>query len=362
MKRVFLDSSHWTYSRRNTDWKLKQKMADILGAYGVQIPHGLLWNVVCFIFPMVIRCMPSAIKNRVQNLYSAIRARLIERMHPDLFVTQGPNPPLPKNCKVLWELYFLYDESDVRQVMVNRRGGTSFWVKQIERYASNVDFLAVRGQLSVRQLKDTYPEYSSKVLNLGFVKEEYDIMSPADVATKQIAANSVIEILFVGREARRKGLDLVLKTCLNVRAMGLVNFRLTIVSDLRDGNIEIPKCNWIVHYDELSHDQVLRLMKLAHIFIMPSRQESYGLVYHEAMASGCVVFVRNGEPQLEFIEYGKAGCVADWENMAKLQEDLITVVQNPELRKQLALNGLARYVERYSQHIVRNAWIKVIGS
>lgn len=355
MKRIFVDTPTWFYSRRNTDWVLKQNLAKGLAEFGVVLRPGVWWNVVYNLLYVGQRLPLGPISRWIKRIAPGVRARLVEHYHPDVFITQGEDPPIPTRCKIIWETYFLTDGTNTEF----KRGGKAHWIRQMEAYGSQVSIIAVRGMASVELVKSMYPEYADKVRNLLFIKPEYDIVSEDFVREKQ-STDGTVRLLFVGREAYRKGLDAVLAACETLYASGVLNFHLTIVSNLHNCSIEIPNVAWLTHYRELPHVEVMKLMREAQIFIMPSRSESYGLVYHEAMANGCVTFVRNGEPQREFVDYGRAGVCVSSNDIKGIFEEVSRCISDKMLRISLALSGLVLYQEKFCQFAITRAWREAI--
>ena len=81
-------------------------------------------------------------------------------------------------------------------------------------------------------------------------------------------------------------------------------------------------------------------MKDADVFIMLSSPETYGLVYLEAMANGCVTVASRGEGFDGIIESGKNGFL---ENPASVEDAarVLTAVHDlsDEQRREVILNG-----------------------
>ena len=172
-----------------------------------------------------------------------------------------------------------------------------------------------------------------------------------------------LNITFVGREARRKGLPELIVAIEKLRYdIGIGNFVLNVVSNFNDGTVDLPKEDWINYHGELPHDDVLRLLRRTHVFVMPSRFESYGLVYLEAMAAGCVVVARDGEPQREFMDYGKAGLNVDCSDIDKMCEVISLMLRNTDLRCKVAKAALARYKTVYSQECILKVWKAVLNA
>ena len=126
----------------------------------------------------------------------------------------------------------------------------------------------------------------------------------ADVLAKH-GRDEFIEILFVGREGRRKGLDIVAEAISMLEPALLPRIKLTIVAEnVSKAQFNTVACSMFPHLD---HAAVLEKMRLAHIYLMPSRFKIFGLVFIEAMAAGYAVIAPNWEVQREITDYGAAG-------------------------------------------------------
>ena len=357
---IILDTPRRFYSPRNTDWQLKRLLVKELAAEGIAFPRGIAYSLV-FNFDLIFaRFVPARWRIGWQARFSRIRAWLLELERPDIVISQGPYPACRPGYKTIWETYFLPPQrGDAAERGTFVRGGGDLWIRQMETFGAKVARIGVRGSASVNLLKAMYPEYADKVVDLPFITEEFDIAAEDEVVAKQ-AVKGPVEVLFVGREARRKGLDITLEAFKRLRAEGVTNFHFTIVSALRDGAIDIPKEDWVSHIPELPHAEVMKLFRRSHVFIMPSRFESYGLAYQEAMASGCVAVVRDEDPQREFVDDGRAGvCVDEW-SPEDIKEKVKPLMQDAALRERLAIAGVRRYREMFSLEVRREKWLNCI--
>ena len=268
---------------------------------------------------------------------------------------------MPANARVIWETYFL-DPQLGEQDFGKRfeRGCDDYWMRCMDKYGKKVFKIGVRGNRSVALVKQYFPELSNKVIDLGFVHEEYDVVADASVVEKQ-KTEDCVTILFIGRQARLKGIECLLRALRLIRNEGVVNFKLRVVSTFRDGIVNLPlEDGWIEHVKEVGHAEALKMFRDAQIFAMPTMRDSYGLVFHEALANGCVTCVPRREPQMEFVDYGKAGVVLNPFSDREMADSLKELILNKELRIRLALAGKSLYLEKFSQKIIRERWNSVI--
>lgn len=89
------------------------------------------------------------------------------------------------------------------------------------------------------------------------------------------------------------------------------------------------------------------MLRQADIFVLPSYQEGLSQIAGEAMASGCcVVSTRCGGPE-EFVLDGETGLLADLD-ADSLADALLRAIDDADLRRRLAENGVALIRERYT--------------
>lgn len=102
-------------------------------------------------------------------------------------------------------------------------------------------------------------------------------------------------------------------------------------------------------------------MRAAHVFVMPSRRESFGFVYLEAMAAGCAVIGAPWESQREIFNEGVAGINCQPDANA-VSEAMHLLIENETRRQDLAIAGHQRYLDRYTPEASALAYRKAIMS
>jgi glycosyltransferase involved in cell wall biosynthesis len=203
---------------------------------------------------------------------------------------------------------------------------------------------------NARDLFDAqFPGHLHKIRVLPFVLPQ---ISPIDAHALQDKHRAgAIHILFVGREARRKGLDLLLQAYEELRTATATPLSLTIVSSLADGPVSIPARPDIRWLKSLDYSGVQQQMAQAQVFAMPSREESYGLVYLEAMAAGAACLGPDREPQRSIIGDGVCGLLCEV-SISGVRMALDRLVHDTELRLRLAVNGRKAYEASFSRQNV----------
>lgn len=130
--------------------------------------------------------------------------------------------------------------------------------------------------------------------------------------------HSPIKVLTCAHFKKRKNIDKVIKAC-----KGLECFELTVIGDGKERK-KLEKIDKnVIFTGRLPHNEVLAKMRNSDIFVLPSVGETFGMVYLEAMASGCITVCTKGD--------GIDGIIKDREN-GFLTEP------NPESIKETLLN------------------------
>lgn len=168
-----------------------------------------------------------------------------------------------------------------------------------------------------------------------------------------------VNILFIGRLERRKGIDILLNAAVSIcREYENVRFLLA-------GNHTIPLKNnktakelfqssyteldnKVKFLGEVNEETKNQLLQECDIFVVPSRYESFGLVLLEAMQLGKPIVGTRVGGMKEIINNDNIGLLVEPENAEELVNALTTLINSPELRISLGSNGKARFNDQYS--------------
>lgn len=101
--------------------------------------------------------------------------------------------------------------------------------------------------------------------------------------------------------------------------------------------LDISEC---VHFTgRLSNKDTLAEMAAAEIFIMPSYPEGLGIVYLEAMASGCVVIGTQGEGISGVVSHGESGFLVPRDDIDTIVQWVDRCFRDPPLMQRVACAG-----------------------
>lgn len=170
-------------------------------------------------------------------------------------------------------------------------------------------------------------------------------------------------ILFVGRDFYRKGGSTLIKAFRKVR-LKIKDAKLIIAGSeprveapnriktlydffgLKENDPKILQEEGIVVKGNLPHNELADLFKEASIFVMPSIQENFGLVYLEAMSYKIPCIGTRVDAIPEIIEEGITGCLVEPNNHEELADKIIMLMEDENLMKNMGANGRKR-VEKY---------------
>lgn len=95
-------------------------------------------------------------------------------------------------------------------------------------------------------------------------------------------------------------------------------------------------------------ENLRRYYSRADIYVMPSRQEGFGLVFLEAMACGKPVIAGNFGGAMEIIQDGRTGFLVDPGNPEQLADRLVRLLDDERLREKMGAAGRQVVEERYT--------------
>lgn len=196
--------------------------------------------------------------------------------------------------------------------------------------------LVCRSYIVEKKLLKLYPEFLGKTVVLPYGIDEKLIIK------KNPQFGEKIKVLTCGNFIKRKNIDKVIEALKDEK-----DVELTCVGG---GNLlnKMKRLNKTVRFTgKLSNDKVLSLMRQSDIFILPSVDETLGIVYLEAMASGCITVGTINEGIDGIIKNGENGFLI--EPTVQDIKDVIYKIKNldkNELNKisQICYNSIKRYV------------------
>jgi glycosyltransferase involved in cell wall biosynthesis len=92
---------------------------------------------------------------------------------------------------------------------------------------------------------------------------------------------------------------------------------------------------------------VAEIMACADLLILPSQNESFGLVALEAMASGCPVIASNAGGLPEVVDDGETGFLAPVGDVEAMADGAIHILRDPETWRRFSAAAVRSASERY---------------
>jgi phosphatidylinositol alpha-mannosyltransferase len=167
-----------------------------------------------------------------------------------------------------------------------------------------------------------------------------------------------LDVLFVGRLEKRKGLEYLLRAWPAVHA-AVPNARLLVVGGgrrLKGYQRWVRARGWSeVHFiGHVSAEELVRYYQTSDVFCAPSTgQESFGIVLLEAMAAGRAIVASRIPGYAEVVEDGAEALLVEPKSREALATALVRLLGDAELRRNLG--------ERGRQKAARYDWSHVAG-
>ncbi len=229
------------------------------------------------------------------------------------------------------------------------RRRTRRFVRQIERsYFQTVDATICTSANTKRRVQ-ALADVPSLVAYPGG-RTEGAALTQRDVQNR--AHGNPLQILFVGTVSPRKETLTLVKAlngvegAWNADIVGNLDAHPDYVDRVRSQIKRSGLSERITVRGPVSNDLLTRLLRRSHVLAVPSRYESFGMVYLEAMEYGVVPIASAVGGASEYIDDGRTGFLVDPGNSGQIQTILNLVQRN---RKTLASLG-GRALKRTEAH------------
>lgn len=164
-----------------------------------------------------------------------------------------------------------------------------------------------------------------------------------------------VEVLFIGRFEYRKGIDLLLAAIPQVlKTYENVIFKL--IGNDEDKSYEKPfrdqypleVTSKVIFCGLMNTEDTKRAYTNCDIFVAPSRYESFGLIYIEAMSYGKPVIGLKAGGAMDIIADNQNGLLAEPEDVSSLVLQLSRLIENHTLRKELGTDARKTVEDKFS--------------
>ncbi len=176
--------------------------------------------------------------------------------------------------------------------------------------------------------------------------------------------NDCINLLFISRLCAQKGVEPLIKSCGELKKLGVENFKLTVVGD---GPLKEKMFSLVNEYDISSKVEFLGWKKLeelpdiyrsADVFLLPSVMEGMPSVVLQAMACGLPVIGSKVEGFSEVLEDGINGFCIEYGDHKAIAHAIAKLATDSNLRQKMAQNSLKKS-ESFSWKKIAENYFKI---
>lgn len=253
-----------------------------------------------------------------------------------------------------------------------------FLLEQYDKKSTLVSFCGIENlsKTYLRRRKIAQSEYyknASGIFTMGKWLADY-IIAHEDVSPSKVHAvggginvdsekidyseKTGNKILFVGRDFKRKGGDLVLEAFYILKRIK-PEAELYIAGP-KHNPIPKDKCKeGIFFMGEQNKEQVASLYNKCDVFCMPSRFEAYGLVFAEALTFGLPCIARNMFSMKEMITDGINGYLVESDDIHILAQKMLQALEN-QMMQQHVRQQRELYIREYSWETVTKRIVEVM--
>lgn len=255
-----------------------------------------------------------------------------EKYHPDIIVCDMLNPSIfiasligkTLGSRVVASLH----NSDI--LFLSKRSNFMRY-SQIDRHVHKIIFRSKKIADGFLALYDGYKN-EDDWFTLPFGIEKTEIIDRDKLELKIKGARRTI--LVAASLKKLKKIDVLIDAF--ARVENRQGYMLRIVGDgpertaLQNSVDDLGISNCVRFEGELTRDEVLKHMEESNIFAMVSSPETFGLVYVEAMAKGCVTIGSKGEGIDGVIVHGKNGFLCEPDDVESLRRILVQAISLSE--------------------------------
>ncbi|MBE6550988.1 MAG: glycosyltransferase family 4 protein [Ruminococcaceae bacterium] len=302
------------------------------------------------IFKSIPHALPS--KAQIQRVCRDICEYLKKRsFEPELIISHWSCPTI----QLLSELNKMY--SCRKSIVIHETQYLTVMKEKWQNELKSIDVFGCRSSSLSKKIAETLGLKKYPFVCASGVPEDY--LETVELDTDKFDG-PLKRYIFVGELIARKNCESVIKALASVCDH---DWHIDIVGDGAEmQSLKKLLCNLkieehVTFHGKVSRDEVIRLMRQAQCFIMPSRAEAFGLVYLEAMACSCITIGSRGEGIDGIINDKQNGYLVQAGSVDDLEDTLKQLLKmNTKSLKFIAENGY-KTAQNYSDFAVAKRYL-----
>ena len=161
--------------------------------------------------------------------------------------------------------------------------------------------------------------------------------------------SGTLRILFLGNVIHRKGLHTLLEAIrhetfeVRLDVVGGLTAEPKYAREMKEMAIVHGLQSTVKFHGPLDNEELIEKMKSAHVLVVPSSYEGFGIVYLEGMAFGLPAIGTTAGAASEIITDDKTGFLVPPDDAKTLAERLSTLENDRDLLARMSVNALERY-------------------
>lgn len=204
---------------------------------------------------------------------------------------------------------------------------------------NSVDVVGFRSNPIKKEFLETFDEPKKHFICYSGVMDKY-----LNHTSNQTFNGKLTRFLYVGTLINRKKVDTTLNA---LKTLDYQDFNFKIIGDgperltLEQATHNLDLTNKVHFLGYLDRGEVMREMEECECFIMISSNETFGLVYMEAMAMGCLVIASINEGMDGIIQHGINGFLCKAGNVMHLSKTIREInLLSTEEKKKISINAM----------------------
>lgn len=219
-----------------------------------------------------------------------------------------------------------------------------YFKTELEKAYKNADKIACRSYILKDKFLEIYPEYENKT----FIAPSGIDFEPAK---RTWNPSGKIRVLTCGQFIKRKNIDKVILACNEFD-----DVELTVIGSGPLENKLRKLSKKTVFLGQISNGEVLERMRESDIFILPSINETFGMVYLEAMAEGCITVCTKGDGIDGIICDGENGFLTEIDEVGKTMQRILDYKDKNRILENAYNSSLL-----YNQHDIASSYLNCVG-